>query len=222
MSQLHPGCVSPSLPCNPQELVSTVSSRWGQHCTKLDCSDMGAKTFFDLQTDPIWMVGPRCTLIGENCLLDNWDASYQIYGRVSVDHGEVYAVAGTLGTRTGNATYVGLSINKASKFVGIANLSDNVLQDTASGYAREVSGNKCPAVNNTKTTDCLFLYYFTRDCSVVENATGEKNCFTIDEKLIPLGDHDSIVFAVRDYIRQGTERGPDSSLVLPPMVIRVR
>jgi hypothetical protein len=203
-------------------LVSAVSSKWGQHCTKQDCSDMGATTFFDLQTDPIWMVGPRCTLIGENCLLDNWDTSYEIYGRVSVDHGEVYAVAGTLGTRTGNATYVGLSINKASKFVGIANLSDKVLQDTASGYAGEVSGNKCPAVNHTKTTDCLFLYYFTRDCSVVENATGEKNCFTIDEKLIPLSDHDSIVFAVRDYIRQGTERGPESSFVLPPMLIRVR
>jgi len=202
-------------------LVSAVSSRWGQYCTKPDCSDMGAKTFIDVQTDPIWMVGPRCTPIGENCLLDNWDASYQIYGRLSVDHGETYAVAGTLGTRTGNATYVGLSVNKASQFVGVKNLSDNVLQDTASGYAEEVPGNKCPAENNTKTTDCLFLYYFTRDCSVVKNVTGEK-CFEIDEKLIPSADNDSIIFAVRDYIRPETERGPDSSLVLPPMVIRVR
>jgi hypothetical protein len=203
-------------------LVSAVSSKWGLHCTKPDCSDMGAKSFIDLQTDPIWMVGPLCEQIGENCLLDNWDTSYQMYGRLSVDHGEIYAVAGTLGTRTGNATYVGLSINKVSQFVGVANLSDNVLQDTVSGYAGEVSGNNCPAVNHTKTTDCLFLYYFTRDCSVVENATGEKNCFEIDEKMIPSGKNDSIVLAVRDYIRQGTERGPDSSRVLPPMVIQVR
>jgi hypothetical protein len=95
-----------------------------------------------------------------------------------------------------------------------------VLRDTAAAYAVDVVGNKCPAVNHTNTIDCMFLYYFTRDCSVVTNFTGEKNCFSIGEKLIPRND--SIVFSVRDYLRQGTERGPDSSLVLPPVVIRVR
>jgi hypothetical protein len=203
-------------------LVSAVASKWGLHCSKPDCSDLGAQRFMDLEIEPIWEVGPRCGAIGENCLLDNWDMDLQLYGRPSVDHGEVYAIAGTLGTRTGNATYVALGINKVSQYVGVANLSDEVLKDTASRYAEEVSGNKCPAANHTKTTDCLFLYYFTRDCSVVENVTGEKNCFEIDAKLIPPKTMDSIAFSLRDYIRPGTQRGPDSSHVLPSMVIRVR
>jgi len=203
-------------------LVSAVASKWGLHCTQPDCSDLGAEHFMDLETRPIWEVGPLCTLIRENCLLDNQDEDLQLYGRPSVDHGEVYAIAGTLETRTGNATYVALGINKVSQYIGVANLSDEVLKGTASGYAAEVSGNDCPAANHTKTTDCLFLYYFTRDCSVVENATGEKNCFEIDTKLIPLEPPDFVAFSLRDYIRPGTQRGPKPSLVLPAMVIRVR
>jgi hypothetical protein len=205
-------------------LVSAVSSKWGRPCTQANCSDRDAKTFLDFQRGPIWMQGPLCVPIGEDCLGDNWDAAYFIYGRVSVDHEAagypVWAVAGALGTRTGNATYVGLSINKVSKFVGVKNFSDRVLQDTAQAYEGEISGNKCPAVNNTKTTDCLFLYYFTRDCSVVENVTGERNCFEIDTTLIP--EDDSIVFGLRDYVRPETQRGPDSQFVLPAVAIRVR
>jgi hypothetical protein len=200
-------------------LVSAVSSKWGQPCATPDCSDKAATKVLDMQTYPVWGVGPLCMAVGENCLLDNWDMALQLSGQISVDQGKVYAVAGTLGTRTGNATYVGFGINKASQYVGVANLSDEDLKDTASGYEAQVTGNKCPAVNNTKTTDCLFLYYFTRDCSVVQNTTGEKNCMTIDEDLIPPGD--VIAFSFRDYVRPGTARGPDSSFVLPPMVIRV-
>ncbi len=37
--------------------------------------------------------------------------------------------------------------------------------------------------------------------------------------MIPAGD--SIVLAVRDYIKPGTQRGPDSSLVLPARVLRL-
>jgi hypothetical protein len=203
-------------------LVSAVSTKWGLPCSEPDCSDVGAEKLIDLQTDPIWMVGPRCMEIGENCLLDQWDAALQLYGRESIDDGEIYAVAGTLGTRTGNATYVGLSINKVSQFVGVANLSDEILQDTANAYSAVVPGNKCPAANHTQTTDCLFLYYFARDCSVVKNITGETNCFEIDEKMVPSGNNDSIAFGLRDYLRPGTQRGPDSSLVLPSIVIRVR
>jgi hypothetical protein len=203
-------------------LVSAVSSKWGLPCSQPDCSDVGAKKLIDLQTDPIWLVGPRCLEVGENCLLDQWDAALQLYGRESLDHGEVYAVAGTLGTRTGNSTYVGLSVNKVSQFVGVANLSDEVLQDTANAYSGVVSGNKCPAANHTQTADCLFLYYFTRDCSVVKNMTGETNCFEITEKMVPSGKNDSVAIGLRDYLKPGTQRGPDSSLVLPSMVIRVR
>ena len=199
-------------------VVSAVSSKWQHECIEANCSDQGAKSFFDVQVPPVSMVGSLCTPIGQNCLGDNWDASYQIYGRVSVDHGEIYAIAGTLGTRTGNATYVGLSVNDASEFIGLANLSDRVLQDTAQMYAP--TGTACPAKDHTNTADCMFVYYFARDCSVVKSVTGENNCFEIDKKLLPEGD--SIVFAVRDYLAPGTPNGPDSSKVLPPVLIQVR
>ena len=203
-------------------LVSAVAGKWGMHCAKADCSDMGAQHFMDLEIDPIWEVGPLCMAIGENCLLDNWDMDLQLYGRVSFDHGEVYALAGALGTRTGNATYVALGVNRVSQYIGVANLSDEVLTDTATGYAGAVSGTSCPASDHTNTTDCLFLYYFARDCSVVENVTGEKNCFEINEKMVPPEAKDSIAFSLRNYLRPGTQRGPDSFHMLPAMAIRVR
>jgi hypothetical protein len=132
---------------------------------------------------------------------DNWDAAYQVWAPPkSLDNGEIYAVAGTLGTETGNATYVGLSINKTSQFAGVKNLSDTVLAGTASGYAGEVN-------NSGK----FYLYYFTRDCSGLEDLT-DGNCFQIEDTIIAPGDH--MVLAVRDYLRPGTQRGPDSSLVL--------
>ncbi|HKK02198.1 MAG TPA: hypothetical protein VJ955_08525 [Desulfuromonadales bacterium] len=201
-------------------LVSAISNKWDHPCTESDCSDQGAVSLINVQTPPLSMVGPLCTPVGENCLGDNWDASYALYGRMSLDAGEIYAVAGTLGTRTGNATYVGLGINKASQFVGVANLSDKNLQDTAQTFVAKLTGNNCPATGHTGTADCMFVYYFARDCSVVEAVTGESNCFTINTKLIPEGD--SLVLTLRDYVRPGTERGPDSSKVLPPVLIRVR
>lgn len=187
-------------------LVSAVASKWGLHCSQPDCSDLGAKKLIDLQTDPMWLVEPRCLEVGENCMLDQWDAALQLYGRFSLDDGEIYAVAGTLGTRTGNSTYVGVSLNKVSQFVGVANLSDEVLHDTANAYSGLIPGNKCPATNHTQTTDCLFLYYFTRDCSVVKNMTGETNCFEITEKMVPSGKNDSVAIGLRDYMKPGTKR----------------
>ena len=186
-------------------LVSAVHRRWtGQPCAKLDCSDV-ANSFSDLQTPPVSLVGQLCLPIGQNCLGPNPDTTYQVYRPQSLDHGEIYAVAGTLGTETGNATYVGFGINQMPKMIGVANLSDEKLKGTASAYAGEV--------NNTSQ---FFLYYFTRNCSGLKYLTGD-HCFEIDETMIPPGDYFSI--SVRDYMRKGTERGPDSSLVLPPMLI---
>jgi len=188
-------------------LVSAVHQRWtGQPCKNAKCSDV-AKSFIDFQAYPIYMLGSLCVPIGEDCLGDNWDAAYNVYGRVSFDHGEIYAVAGTLGTRTGNATYVGLSINEIKHFAGVRNLSDKVLDGTANGYAREV--------NNT---GYFFLYYFTRDCSGLKYLTAD-NCFEIDKTMIPEGV--SVAFGLRDYVRQGTQLGPDSALVLHPMIMQV-
>ncbi|MGD0281674.1 MAG: hypothetical protein ABSB95_04855 [Dissulfurispiraceae bacterium] len=188
-------------------LVSAVAGKWGQPCVNSDCSDR-AQSFKDLQTFPSYMVGPLCIPIGENCLGDNWDAAYQLYGPASLDNGEIYAVAGTLGTETGNATYVGFGINYADVFLGVANLSNKDLDGTANGYAE--------VVNNT---DKFYLYYLTRDCSGLEGLT-DGNCFELPVTLIPSGKH--LGLSVRDYVRPGTERGPDSSFVLPSMVIKLQ
>ncbi|MBF0558406.1 MAG: hypothetical protein HQL08_06460 [Nitrospirae bacterium] len=196
-------------PLKPEliSLLSAVAWKWGQPCVNSDCSDR-TESFKDLQTFPPYMVGPSCISIGENCLGDNWDAAYQLYGPASLDNGEIYAVAGTLGTKTGNATYVGFGINYADIFLGVANISNKDLEGTASGYATKVSN-----------TDKFYLYYFTRDCSGLDGLT-DGHCFELPVTLIPSGRH--LGLSVRDYVRPGTERGPDSSFVLPSMVIKLQ
>lgn len=67
-------------------------------------------------------------------------------------------------------------------------------------------------------TEKLFLVYFARDCSGLKDLT-EGHCVEIPTTLIPEGD--SIVLAVRDYIKPGTRRGPDSSLVLPSRMLQL-
>ena len=160
-----------------------------------------------MQTSPTNLVGPSCTPIGENCLGDNRDTIYQFFGPMSLDSGEIYAVAGTLGTKTGNATYVGLGINQVSILKGVDNLSDKELDGTADAYAKDVSN-----------TDKFYLYYFTRNCSVLQDLT-DGNCFSLPETMIPKGDH--FALSIRDYIKPGTQRGPESSLVLPSEVLKL-
>lgn len=189
-------------------LASAVADHWGQH---------GAvpEWFHDLQSGPAHMVGPACVPIGEDCLGDNWDASYQLYspGPHSLDNGEVFAIAGTLGTETGNATYVGLSINDMGTGVGlpilkgVGNISDDVLKDTAKHYAGAL----------TNPDKLFFVYYFTMDCSGLEQLT-EGHCLSL-KNLMPAGDYPG--FGVRDYVVPGTRRGPDSKYVLPAVLIKL-
>ena len=61
-----------------------------------------------------------------------------LYGPLSLDNGEIYAVAGKLGAETGIATYVGLGGNQVSTFNGVANLSDKASEGTAKVYKRKV------------------------------------------------------------------------------------
>lgn len=196
-----------SLESHLESLLFAVSQRWGQPCASTNCSDR-AGTFEDLQTPPTNTVGPSCIAIMENCLGDTQDTSYGFYGAMSLDDGEIYAVAGTLGTETGNATYVAVGINEVPKLKGVADLSDDDLRDTAKAYAREV--------NNTHK---FYLYYFTRDCSGLEDLT-DGNCLPIQEDLIPQDGQFAIT--IRDYIKPGTQRGPDSSKVLPSMIIQLQ
>jgi len=133
-SAVDEGSLKPDL----ESLLFAVSRRWGQPCASADGSDR-AGTFADLQTYPTNMVGPSCILNRQNCMLDNGDTSYQLYGRMSLDNGQIYAVAGTLGTETGNATYVGFGINQIPILKGVADLCQDNLLSTAKAYAREVN-----------------------------------------------------------------------------------
>ena len=195
-------------------LVAEVSSKWGQPCVQEDCSDRAMK-FIDLQSPPIHLVGPACTEIRMNCLGDTQDTTYQATTNLPLDQGEIYAVVGALGTETGNAVYVGLSVNDFGMLKGIGNIGSDTLKNTAMEYAGKV--------NNT---DKLYVYYFTRDCTNLQTLTGG-NCFSITETMIPsCSDPASptcarLKLVQREYIHQGTQRGPDSTLTLPPRLIKL-
>jgi hypothetical protein len=196
------------------KLVAEVNFRWRQPCAEDDCSDNAYK-FIDVQPWPLNVVGPLCTEIGMNCLGDTQDTTYQSTFNLTLDNGEVYAVAGTLGTRTGNATYVGLSVNDSLLLKGVANISSNHLKNTANAYAETL-----------KNPSKFYLYYFTRDCSGLEPLTGG-HCLSIDEDMIPVCiDQTSdlchyLKIVQREYIKKGTRRGAESTLILSPMLIKL-
>jgi hypothetical protein len=197
-------------------LVAAVNSKWGQHCSQADCSDQGTTSFIDLQSSPINLVGPKCMEINMNCLGDTQDTTYQGTPNQSLDDGQIYAVVGTLGTETGNATYVGLSVNESLMVKGLDNIDSDQLKNTAMSYAGQV--------NNA---DKFYVYYFTRDCSDLEALT-EGNCFSISDTMIqPCSDPatqtcDYLKLVQREYIAQGTRRGPDSTLTLLPMLLKFK
>ncbi len=194
-------------------LVDSVGARWNQ-CVGAGCA-YPAMPFRILQLPPIEMVGPNCIEIGMNCNGDTHDAAYQYTTSVMMsDDDVVYAVAGTLGIRTGNATYVGLGLTKSMTQSGFANLSDEDLKDTASAYdARGV-----------ENTDKFYLYYFARDCSALVGLTDD-HCMEISkDELPPCYDPtsktcDNLKFSVRDYIRPNTQRRPASEGKLPSLVL---
>ena len=205
-SPLAPGLV---------KLVAAANERWGQPCAVSNCSDR-AFDFIDLQGSPVNLVGPECTKIGMNCIGDGQDTSYQMTTDFLLDTGYVYAVAGTLGTRTGNATYVGLSLNDSYLIKGVANIDSDQLRNTANAYAADL-------INPSK----FYLYYLARDCAAIDELT-DGNCFTVTDEMLPvctdLADPDChpLKLVQRNYISKGTERGPDSTRLLPPKLIRLK
>ncbi len=188
-------------------LVRGVIQTWGQHCVRDDCLDR-AISFIDTQSYPFNLVGPLCDNIGMDCLGDTQDASYQFLGGFEFDNNEVYAVVGTLGTATGNATYVSLGINNFHLRLGAVNVDGTELMgSTDPGWY--------PGVPNL---DKLYVYYFTRDCEGLKNLT-HGFCSNVEDTafVIPPGDRATLV--ERDYMAAGTQRGPDSKFTLPSMVI---
>jgi len=173
-------------------LAAAVKQQWGQ-----PSATVGQFQSLQLSVD---LIGQHCLPRPMNCLGDTQDTDYQVSPAVSVDDGKVIAVAGTLGTATGNATYVGLSVNWMDVLKGVANVSDKVLQGSAAGFSGAV-----------RNTEKLYVHYFARDC------TGLPDCLAITEDMIPRGA--TIKIIQRNYVVPGTARGPDPHLLVNPVTI---
>jgi hypothetical protein len=191
------------------DLANEVSTTWGQPCTGGDCiaSGQGAR-FVDTQSAPFNLVGPKCSLIGMDCLGDAQDASYQFRPGQSYDDGEVYAVVGALGTATGNATYVSLGVNNTQLRLGALNVDGSELVGSALPYGVDHA-------------DELFVHFFTRDCSGLEDLTGG-SCTEVGDGELEIPPGAPASFVERDYVAVGTQRGPDSSLLLPSIAITLQ
>ena len=170
----------------------------------------------DLVRDYGW-TGPYCRSVGMDCLGDQQDASYFFAPPRPLDNGEIYAVVGALATKTGNATYAALSINNPSLFKGAANLLDTTLEGSGSAYAATVND-----------PDTFFVWFFARDCGAIAGLTDGK-CTTVTPQMVPLrgdtaapGDpslHGMFQVGLRNYVKPGTARGPDSRKQITPRVL---
>lgn len=177
---------------NLSNLVSAIKQKWGQ-------PDASSGEFQSLQ---LWLdlIGQHCLNRPMNCLGDTQDADYQVSPTAIPDDDMVIAVAGTLGTETGNATYSSLSVNWLTYLKGVANISDPDLKGSASGFSGTV-GN----------TDKFYVHYFARNC------TGISHCLTITEAMVPKGEPIKII--QRNYVVPGSTRGPDPTQLLNPVAI---
>jgi hypothetical protein len=160
--------------------------------------------------------GPYCRKVNLWCG-DQPDAGLFYTGPLPLDSGEIYAIVATLATETGNATYVGLSVNAASTYLSPTGVTEAALKNSAGSY-----GN----------FDKFFVHYFTRNCSeLVEKhvVDREQDCTAIDEEMVPKtgatnAQGDPSLFGLfwaglRDYIAPGTQRGPDTTQLLRPRIL---
>lgn len=146
--------------------------------------------------------GDWCLGNTQNCLGDNQDTdTYRISAKGDLDHGQVLAVVGTLGTATGNATYVSLAVNLSEVLEGVDNLSQHELAGTAAGYADVLEND--PGL--------FYVYYLARDC------TGIAHCRELDLTTVPYGA--PIKMMQRNYVFPGSRRGPEADPLLNPWLI---
>lgn len=174
------------------KLIAAVKQKWGQS----QASTSPFESLF-LMVD---LYGPHCLMRPQNCLGDTSDTDYQISTTEGLDAGEVVAVVGTLGTKTGNATYTSLSVNEIPDLIGVLNLSQKDLAGSASAFSGSVADS-----------DKFYVQYFARDCR------GLEHCTQVTEKMVPKGDKIKII--QRNYVVPGTLRGPDPTQLVNPTLI---
>jgi len=182
-----------------QSLATAVRARWGQ-------PDARTAPFFSLY-QVFDLVGQHCLGFPDptrgpmDCLGDSPDADYQIGPKAHLDVDSVVAVVGALGTETGNATYVSLSVNWFPALVGVQNLSDPDLRGTAAPFASALQHE----------ARLFYLYYLARDCA------GLHPCLEVSRTLLPRGE--VIRMIQRNYINPGSASGPDPAKLLNPVAI---
>ena len=211
------GATPPEIGLKPDliTLAKAVCSRWGQPCD-LDGKEFDQRVppLLNMRLAPLSMTGPECVKVGMNCLAPTEDSAYFMSARLPLPDDRVYAVVGALGTRTGNATYVGLGLNSSLLKLGFDNISDEELAGSADGY---------DVPNHAR----LFLQYFARDCTGLEALTAGSQCYSIGDRLPACYDPGDLgcamlALSVRNYILPGTQRGPAAELTLSPRVIALQ
>jgi len=193
-------------------LAKAVCSRWRQPCDlEGPAFDQRVPPLLNMKASPLKLTGPECVQVGMNCLAPNEDVAYFMSPRLPLPDNRVFAVAGALGTRTGNATYVGLGLNSSLTKLGFDNIDDDTLAGTADGY-------------DVPNHDRFFLQYFARDCAGLEALTAGSHCYSVGDKLPRCYDPTDLtcamlVLSVRNYLLPGAQRGPAAELTLGPRVI---
>jgi hypothetical protein len=186
-------------------LAGAICDRWGQPCHLTPLLNMKASG--------LKLTGPECVKVGMNCLAPNEDVAYFMSSRLWLPDDRVYAVVGALGTRTGNATYVGLGLNSSATQEGFANIEDDTLAGTADGY---------DVPNHAR----FFVQYFARDCKHenLETLTAGSHCYSVGDQLPDCADPADmscamLVLSMRNYLLPDSRRGPLPELTLSPLVI---
>jgi hypothetical protein len=193
------------------KLVYAVADAWEQPCEDEACAGR-YRAFGDIQTPPMNIIGALCSEIGMDCAGDAWDASYGFCPGITFDDGEVWAVIGTLGTATGNATYSSVGVNNFRLRLGVKAADYPKLVGSAAPY-EEFEGD--PA-----NLDKLFVYYFARNCKDIESLT-HGYCTEVEDTPLALPEGDRAAFTERDYIKPGTQWGPDSAQLLPSRALKL-
>jgi len=193
------------------KLVHAVAGAWGQPCADAACTDR-YRAFGDVQSPPMNLIGALCSEIGMDCAGDAWDASYGFCAGITFDAGEVWAVIGTLGTETGNATYTSVGVNNFRLRLGVKAVNYPDLKGSAAPY-EEFEGNSA-------NLDKLFVYYFARECDDIQLLT-HGYCTEVESTALALPAGDRAAFTERDYTKPGTARGPDSAQLLPSRALKL-